>query len=820
MHAERARGVTADGGRVRTAVVAAVAVDDVDAAGRARVEHVAEPARVAAADARRHVLPFGARRQAIALAGAPRQPLRIRPRVVHRHADDRLVVRLREAGLAPVALAQQRERTHVAALARRAVRVARERGVLGFRHFVDRDRELVRDGAAADRLRHDDERGAARVAQRFAGAAHLPEPRRRGRDARVVRHARERRRERRGRRRVAACRGALERGEQRTAIACAESLPGRFRRRTAALANLLRGIPRGGGAIAGIRRERALGLLRERVGELVERLQGFGIRRLHAEQPQDRRGGVLAVHRDEAVLAERAIRLCEPFVHVGHRHGRHRGAGRRCDRRRFVGGPRRERAEPADDDDRGQRGDQAERREQRAAHAPARRMRVRVRRIRHEAAIDLVERLQQFFRRLEAVVQRFRERAVDERLPCAVRRGQTRQRVLHVRDRHRERVRAGVRQFAHEHFVGDHADAVEIGTAVELLPARLFRAHVARRSERAPGIRHAMALVARERDAEVGQQRPVGLVEQDVLGLHVAMHDVLRVRVGERLRDRAHDARDLGRLRAQVAMREVAVRQVRHRVVQQTAARAPDLVDRDDVRMIQARDGARLALEAFGQLLRHRVLVREHLQRHLALQRQLDREVDLGHAAFAETAHDAVARDLRDARAERVGDGQGHGVAHGGGRAMLVYDPCAHRALAHDARARGVKEGDDHERRAERGAEGREPGHGAIDGRRAHGPAGRRQEHGFRPPRHEAGPAPRRSRRDPRRAVPALRLFRAREARRVPQPPARTRGELRAGAFERDRRHDVLAPPRPGARRAHRRTVQRAPAPDLAGGAA
>ena len=177
------RGVTADGGRVRTAVVAAVAVDDVDAAGRARVEHVAEPARVAAADARRHVLPFGARRQAIALAGAPRQPLRIRPRVVHRHADDRLVVRLREAGLAPVALAQQRERTHVAALARRAVRVARERGVLGFRHFVDRDRELVRDGAAADRLRHDDERGTARVAQRFAGAAHLPEPRRRGRDA-------------------------------------------------------------------------------------------------------------------------------------------------------------------------------------------------------------------------------------------------------------------------------------------------------------------------------------------------------------------------------------------------------------------------------------------------------------------------------------------------------------------------------------------------------------------------------------------------------------------------------------------------------------
>ena len=78
-----------------------------------------------------------------------------------------------------------------------------------------------------------------------------------------------------------------------------------------------------------------------------------------------------------------------------------------------------------------------------------------------------------------------------------------------------------------EHLVGHDAERVEIAPAVDLLAGRLLGAHVGRRPDghALPGAARAALAGHRARDAEVREQRASGgLVEQHVLGLHVAVH--------------------------------------------------------------------------------------------------------------------------------------------------------------------------------------------------------------------------------------------------------------------------------------------------------
>jgi hypothetical protein len=56
-------------------------------------------------------------------------------------------------------------------------------------------------------------------------------------------------------------------------------------------------------------------------------------------------------------------------------------------------------------------------------------------------------------------------------------------------------------------------------------------------------------------DAEVGDEGASALpVEQDVVGLHVPVHDPAGVRVGERPADLAHDPHDLRRRQGAAAL--------------------------------------------------------------------------------------------------------------------------------------------------------------------------------------------------------------------------------------------------------------------------
>src|SRR5207249_2017747 len=93
---------------------------------------------------------------------------------------------------------------------------------------------------------------------------------------------------------------------------------------------------------------------------------------------------------------------------------------------------------------------------------------------------------------------------------------------------------------ADEHLVEHGPERIDVGATVDdAIAGRLLGAHVLWCAKRKSGLRDTCASGVRhgERDAEV---RDDGLtrLEQDVLGLEVAMNDAVPVRIIERARDR------------------------------------------------------------------------------------------------------------------------------------------------------------------------------------------------------------------------------------------------------------------------------------------
>ena len=103
-----------------------------------------------------------------------------------------------------------------------------------------------------------------------------------------------------------------------------------------------------------------------------------------------------------------------------------------------------------------------------------------------------------------------------------------------------------MRRLTGEHLVQHARERVNVGAAGDLLlRRRLFGRHVVRRSEREAGLGHPAARRRGdgERDAEVHHHR-APVVQQNVLGLYVAMDHALPMRVVERV---GHFARDADR---------------------------------------------------------------------------------------------------------------------------------------------------------------------------------------------------------------------------------------------------------------------------------
>ena len=263
-----------------------------------------------------------------------------------------------------------------------------------------------------------------------------------------------------------------------------------------------------------------------------------------------------------------------------------------------------------------------------------------------------IERFQHLLRAAVTGGRGLRQCLVDEALPVAQFQRQARDRILRVHHRHRQRIGGAVRKFAGQHLPGEHADAVQVGAAVDFLATRLLRRHVGGAADREAGGGDARVDALAQRDAEVGEQWTVGFVEKYIFGLDVAMHDATHVRVVECAQQRAQ-RRDHARLVAGAtcllgdAQAEVAARQVRHRVIRQRFGSAADLEDADDVGMIQPRDGAGLVLEASTADFVGQRFGQHHLDRDLAAQRLLLGQVHRRHAAMADHAQQSIAADFR-----------------------------------------------------------------------------------------------------------------------------------------------------------------------------
>ena len=106
--------------------------------------------------------------------------------------------------------------------------------------------------------------------------------------------------------------------------------------------------------------------------------------------------------------------------------------------------------------------------------------------------------------------------------------------------------RPGERRLAGDHLVEHAAQAVDVGSGVEVsLAGALLRAHVRRRAHDDAGAGETVVTAGRAdraADAEVGDQRVAVLAEQDVLRLDVAVKDTMAVGVIERPRGLVRDA--------------------------------------------------------------------------------------------------------------------------------------------------------------------------------------------------------------------------------------------------------------------------------------
>jgi hypothetical protein len=185
---------------------------------------------------------------------------------------------------------------------------------------------------------------------------------------------------------------------------------------------------------------------------------------------------------------------------------------------------------------------------------------------------------------------------------------------------------------------------------------RLLGAHVLRRAEGEPGLRHPRAggLGHGERDAEVGDYRLAG-VDEDVLRLEVAVDDTARVRVAEGRRDATRDPHGLVHrelLLALDAIPEGLALHERHHI-EEEARRGPRIEEREEVGMLEVRGDLDLAQEPLDPEHGPELGV-EDLVGDLPIVPEVAGEVHRGHPTASDLAVDRIA--VREGVAEGGGD--------------------------------------------------------------------------------------------------------------------------------------------------------------------
>ena len=227
----------------------------------------------------------------------------------------------------------------------------------------------------------------------------------------------------------------------------------------------------------------------------------------------------------------------------------------------------------------------------------------------------------------------------------------------------------GERHVARDELVHDDADRVDVTPGVELVGAALLGRHVLGRALEASRLLVDGALG----DAEVADlhdlhRQPVVVVragdDDEILGLHVLVDDLLGVRVGEtgaHLRDDLHEA--LG-TEAPIAIEDSAEAhpvEVLHDEVEEPVLFLAEVENARDVRMVEPARRERLGVEAAAEVRILAVRVVEDLHRDGDAEVTVLRAIHRADAATAdlgvddELAPGERAADERRARVERRG---------------------------------------------------------------------------------------------------------------------------------------------------------------------
>ena len=243
-----------------------------------------------------------------------------------------------------------------------------------------------------------------------------------------------------------------------------------------------------------------------------------------------------------------------------------------------------------------------------------------------------------------------RERAPDQAIERRHGRvaGERGRLLVQRRRQHLDRVRAEEGGPPRQRLVEDRADREEIRALVGLLPEHLLRRHVAGRADqeagarqlrtRLDGLRHVRRQPAREPEVE---ELDSVRGEEGVRRLQVPVQVAGLVQCLERgehaLRERQH-LRERERPALEAARQRLALEQL-HRD-EEVARVLADVVDLADVRVLDARGGARLAPEA---LARRVVGLGDRLDGDAAAQALVFRREHDAHAALSEPVQDPVA---------------------------------------------------------------------------------------------------------------------------------------------------------------------------------
>ena len=264
------------------------------------------------------------------------------------------------------------------------------------------------------------------------------------------------------------------------------------------------------------------------------------------------------------------------------------------------------------------------------------------------------ERFHEFPGCLIAIRRHFLERAFDHHLEIVGNRVahdlEPRHRVERMARHDGLRRRSGKRGLAGERLVEHAGETVDVAAAVHLSrPRGLLGRHVGGGADREPGLGQLVAARGADgaRDPEVGDDR-VTARQHDVLGLDVAMHHVVVMRVPKRFSDFAGDLQRVVDRQLGLALQPVAegfAFDERHDVVERSA-RVARIVDRQDVGMLQAGGELDLAQEPVAAEA-DRDLGPQRLQGDEALVARVAREVNQRHPSTAQLPIDDVVTGQR-----------------------------------------------------------------------------------------------------------------------------------------------------------------------------